>query len=184
MVEFYEVAAAVQVRVGTKVELWLDGRVAGWGEVTTLLPERQVLIERLDEDDERYVTAVEGCDGEVYVDEWSPQVRALIAEDILARRLWTPAEVESFHLKGFRQVRVGTKLEIWDGTEDDEYLDWGEVTHLLAGERVAVYWHNGAETTIAGAGDGSDLYVDDWSPVVYSILRKRAKEGGQGHGTA
>ena len=131
LVEFYQDAGGHQVRVGTKVEIWAGGRAVGWGEVMKLLPERRVLIERPDRDDS-YPCDVETDSGEIYVDDWSPQVRELMAAR--ERRLWQPAEVDSWRIAGGGEVRVGTKLEDWDGTaKDDEDRDWGEVTQLLTG---------------------------------------------------
>lgn len=86
-----------------------------------------------------------------------------------------------FHeVGGGRRIGVGTRLEVWDGTADDEDLDWGEVTQLLAGGRVAVYWYGDEDTFISDVGEISDLFVDDWSPEIYDILRERAREAGHG----
>ena len=179
MDEHYEVEGVGQVRVGTKLELWQGGRPAGWGEVTELRPERQVVIRRLDED-ETYVAGVEGDGEDIYVDDWSPQVRALMQER--ERRDTEPAAVTHYEVEGVGQVRVGTKLEVWDGTQDDEDLDWGEVTKLLVDRRVEVHWYGEDDRSICEIEDVVNLFVDDWSPEIYDTLRKRA--AGQGHGTA
>ena len=162
-----------EVAAGTKVELWEVGGPVGWGEVTELLSGRRVVIDRFDEE-EMLVAELEGGDVS-FVDDWSPEVRELIARR--NRRLWQPAAVPHYSVPGGGQVRVGTKLEI---AAEDGPEDWGEVTALLTGRRVAVYWYGGDDTSIAGVEDGSDLYVDDWSPAVYDILRKRAKDARHG----
>ncbi|MDE0240659.1 MAG: hypothetical protein OXQ84_10755 [bacterium] len=163
-----------EVAVGTKVELWEEGGPVGWGQVAAMLTETEAVIDRWDED-ETYTCDVAGDGGEVYVDDWSPPVRDLMAERMKER--WQEAGVESWRLAGGGAVAVGTKLEI---TDESGPADWGEVTQLLAGRRVAVYWYDGADTSIAGVDDGTDLYVDDWSPQVYGILRERAARGGHG----
>ncbi|MCY4607887.1 MAG: hypothetical protein OXD40_04730 [bacterium] len=165
-----------EVAAGTKVELWMDGGPVGWGAVAVVLPGRQVVIDRFDED-EAFVADLEADGGEVYVDDWSPEVRELMAER--RRLLWQPAAVDHYDVPGVGRVMVGTKLEIAD---ENGPADWGEVTGLLTGRRVAVHWYNAENTSIAGVEAGSDLYVDDWSAAVYDILRARAK--GERHGQA
>ena len=177
MGEYHEVEGAGQVRVGTKVELRSGGVAWGWGEVTTLLPAGQVEVRRLDEDD-AYVAAVEGDGEEVYVDDWSPDVRRLMEE--WWRRHTEPAAVDHYDLKGFGRIRVGTKLEVWDGTGDDEGRDWGEVTKLLADRRVELLCYADGDRFISEIDDCSDLFVNDWSGEVYDILRSRAKAAGHG----
>lgn len=189
MADFHDVEGPHQVRVGTKVEIWDGARAAGWGEVTRLLPERQVMIRRLDED-ETYRCDAAAAGGVIFVDDWSAEVRELMAER--RRQLWQPAGVESWDLAGGGEVRVGTKVEIADECGPD---DWGEVTRLLAGRRVAVYWYGDEDTSIADVDEGSDLYVGDWSAEVYDLLRERARgadglapgwarPGGADHGQA
>lgn len=87
---------------------------------------------------------------------------------------------EFYEVADGRRIRVGTKLEIWDGTADDEDRDWGEVTRLLSGGRVAVYWYGDKDTFISDVGEISALCVGDWSPETYDILRERAREAGHG----
>ncbi len=166
--------SGVRIRVGTKVELRNGGRAWGWGEVTKLLPAGEVGIRRLDED-EAYVAAVEEAGDEVYVDSWSSEVRRLMEERW--RRLAEPAEVDHYDLEGFGPIRVGTKLEVRDGTGDDGELDWGEVTKLLADRRVELHWYVDQDRFIGEIDDCSDLFVDDWSGEVYDILRRQARAG-------
>ncbi len=180
MMECYVVRGGRQVRVGTKVELWEGGRPVGWGVVAKLLPERQVMISRHDED-ETYRCDVEAGGGAIYVDDWTPQAHTLMAE---RKRRDTQPAAEFYDVEGVGQVRVGTKLEAWDGTEDDKDQDWGEVTMLLVGRRVAVYWYGAEETFISDIEECYDLFVDDWSPGVYDYLRERAKGEGGDHGQA
>ena len=186
MAEYYEVAGkagVVDVGVGTRVELWSDGGPAGWGEVSRVLPGRRVEIRRSD-DDETYVAAVDGDQGDggelrdVYVTDWSPEMASLMA----AWRRWhtEPAVVDHYDVKGAGAVMVGTKLEVWDGTADDEDLDWGEVTRLLAERRVEIHWYGEGGEAVSEIDDVCGLLVDDWSGEIYDRLRKWAKD--QGHG--
>ena len=186
MAEYYEVAGeagVVDVGIGTKVELWSGAGPGGWGEVIRLLPERRVEIRRSD-DGETYVAAVDGDRGDggelrdVYVTDWSPEMASLMA----AWRRWhtAPAQVDHYDVKGVGEVSVGTKLEAWDGTANDEDLDWGEVTRLLAGRRVEIHWYGEGEAAASEIDDVCGLVVDDWSGEIYDRLRKRAKD--QGHG--
>ena len=180
----YEIGE-VEVRAGTKVELRDGARAWGWGEVTMLLPAGQVEIQRLDDIDERYVVDARGDGVEVYVDDWSPECQRLIAEQF--RRTTEPAAadraaVDHYDLAGFGEVRVGTKVEVWDGTEGDEGRDWGEVTMLLTERRVQLHWYAEGDRFIDDIAELGDLFVDDWSGEVYDILRRRARE--QAHGRA
>ncbi len=176
MDEFHEIADGRRVRAGTKVEFREDGVAVGWGAVRTLLPDRQVLIDRLDTEDS-YPCDAELGEGAIYVDDWSPRIGELQAERW--RQAWRPADVDAWPIGEGGEVRVGTKVEVWDGgTAHGEDLDWGEVTQVLTNRTVAVHWYADGETAICDVDEISDLIVDDWGPeIVTMMLRKRAQDG-------
>ena len=90
--------------------------------------------------------------------------------------------VEYYEVAYVGKVRVGTKLQL-DG--DHVINDWGEVTALLPGRRINVYWHR-EKITVENEVDevGSDIFRADWSEEVHAIMnRDKDLEDGRG-GTA
>ena len=69
--------------------------------------------------------------------------------------------IEYYDVEYVGRVRVGTKLQL-DG--DRVINDWGEVTALLPGRRIHVYWHR-EKITVENEVDevGSDIFREDWS---------------------
>ena len=88
--------------------------------------------------------------------------------------------IEYYDVEYVGRVRVGAKLQL-DG--DHVINDWGEVTALLPGRRVVVYWH---VEKISGECDvdevGSDVFRGDWSEEVYAAMNreKGPAEGANG----
>ena len=57
------------------------------------------------------------------------------------------------------EIRVGTKVEILESEDDDDY---GEVIEIR-GEDAVVRWHASNVTGVSSRSDLVDLVVDDWS---------------------
>ena len=86
---------------------------------------------------------------------------------------------EHYEVEGVGQVRVGTKLELWQG---GQARDWGEVTKLLPGWQVVVSWMGTADTLIHDVEDVVDICVNDWSGEVRALIVERAAAGPCGGG--
>ncbi len=93
---------------------------------------------------------------------------------------------EGHGVKGFGEVTVGTRLEVWlgPGTENMKCDDYGEVTQLLPEGWVRVFWHMEGDELDHELDEITDLLVAAWSPEVQALIdRARDLEEGRG-GTA
>ena len=87
--------------------------------------------------------------------------------------------IEYYDVDYVGKVRVGTKLQL-DG--QDAINDWGQVTALLPGRRIAVYWHVEKISVENDVDDvGSDVFRNDWSEEVYA-MNNREKDLKEGRG--
>ncbi len=74
MVDFYATEGGRQVRVGAKLERWLGGRQADWGEVTNLFPGRRIPVSQAGSADILIHDVEDVVD--LIVDGWAAEARA------------------------------------------------------------------------------------------------------------
>lgn len=90
---------------------------------------------------------------------------------------------DGHHVKGFGDVAVGARLEVWLGevVEDMKCDDYGEVTQLLPDRWVRVLWHMEGQKFDHELDEITDLLVPEWSPEVQALI-DRAQDLKEGRG--
>ena len=86
-----------------------------------------------------------------------------------------------YEIPGFGEVRVGTKVEIWNGDDGRSVDDWGEVTELLPNGWVRVWWNMDQVHIDTEVEEISDLVVAEYSEEVMALVN-RDRDLGEGRG--